>query len=106
MKTDKWEDKNMKRNSPKAGMKKRRIKMSFTGAKAKTVSLVGDFNQWDPNRHPMKQREEGTWEKIIVLPPGKYEYKFLVNGAWENDPQNHDSCCNSFGTLNNTLKVS
>jgi 1,4-alpha-glucan branching enzyme len=87
-------------------MKKRRIKMNFTGAKAKTVSLVGDFNQWDPNRHPMKHREEGTWEKIIVLPPGNYEYKFLVDGLWENDPLNPDLRYNQFGTLNNILNVS
>jgi 1,4-alpha-glucan branching enzyme len=95
----------MRRNSPKSGVKKRRIKMIFSEAKAKTVSLVGDFNEWNPNRHPMKMREEGTWEKIIVLPPGKYEYKYLVDGTWENDPLNHHTCYNSFGTLNNVLAV-
>jgi 1,4-alpha-glucan branching enzyme len=96
----------MNGNSQKSGVKKRRIKICYQGASAKTVSLVGDFNQWDPNRHPMKMREEGTWEKIIVLPPGRYEYKFIVDGTWQNDPQNHDSCFNVFGTLNNILTFS
>ena len=80
--------------------------MSFARTKANTVSLVGDFNQWDPKRHPMKMREEGTWEKTVVLSPGKYEYKFMVDGTWENDPQNSELLYNRYGTLNNVLTVS
>jgi 5'-AMP-activated protein kinase regulatory beta subunit len=97
---------NIKQNYLKSGVIKHRVKMSFARAKANTVSLVGDFNQWDPNKHPMKQSEEGIWEKIVVLHPGNYEYKFLVDGKWENDPQNPDSSYNQFGTLNNILNVS
>jgi 1,4-alpha-glucan branching enzyme len=96
----------MKRNSPKPGVKKRRLKMRFARAKVNNVSLVGDFNHWDPKRHPMKMSEEGKWEKTIVLPPGKYEYKFIVDGTWENDPQNSELLYNQYGTLNNILTVS
>ena len=38
-------------------------------------------------KHPMKKSENGDWQKTAMLPAGRYEYKFLVDGQWWNDPK-------------------
>jgi hypothetical protein len=53
----------------------------------------------------MKKDKKGRWTKIVTLAPGRYEYKFLVDGEWQNDPNNDQVVHNSFGTLNNQLTV-
>ena len=72
---------------------------------AHEVSLGGDFNNWDAVSHPMKKDAKGVWKKTLVLAPGRYEYKFLVDGRWRNDPKNDKTCSNSFGTINNVINV-
>ena len=50
---------------------------------AKAVSVVGDFNNWMPDSHPMDQIEEGVWERFI---PGIKEfdvYKFCITTQWD-----------------------
>jgi 5'-AMP-activated protein kinase regulatory beta subunit len=66
---------------------------------------MGDFNQWDPKVHPMKKNKSGVWEKMTLLFPGTYEYRFMVDGKWENDPENHQKRTNRFGTINNLIVV-
>ncbi len=85
--------------------KRRRVSFSFRKPDAVEVSLVGDFNDWNPKRHPMKRDENGVWTKAVMLVPGTYEYKFWVDGNWMPDPQVPDVCKNVFGTLNNRLTV-
>lgn len=85
--------------------KKRRIRFSLKAPDADEVILMGDFNQWDVNKHPMRRDDRGVWTKDVVILPGKYEYKFLVDGRWQIDPGNKNICPNCFGTLNNVLEV-
>jgi hypothetical protein len=54
----------------------------------------------------MKKDENGVWKKIVMLTPGRYEYKFLVDGQWRTDPENDQVCFNRFGTRNNIFIVS
>jgi len=72
---------------------------------AREVFLLGDFNQWDGKKHPMEKGKLGEWEKALVLSPGTYEYKYIVDGQWQEDPTNHQNRLNSFGTYNNLLIV-
>lgn len=54
---------------------------------AATLSLVGDFNDWDPAAAPMRRRKDGTWAKTLRLAPGIYHYRFVTDdGIWYNDP--------------------
>jgi 1,4-alpha-glucan branching enzyme len=89
----------------KGKLKKRRVIFAVEAPKAKKVCLVGDFNDWDGGRHPMKRSQSGKWEKIAVLAPGRYEYRFLVDGEWWNDPENDDRCFNCFGSQNDVIHV-
>ncbi len=53
---------------------------------AKSVSLVGDFNQWDPAAHPMKRMPDRAWMISMELPHGHHRYAFLVDGVLTLDP--------------------
>jgi len=84
---------------------RRRVLFSIGDDQAHKVAVIGDFNEWSHASHPMKSDGNGLWQKIMMLPPGKYEYKFLVDGQWRTDPNNPDQCANCYGTFNNILHV-
>ena len=85
--------------------KTRRVEFKYNNGKASSVFLVGDFNAWNQKKHEMKESNDGTCRKILMLPPGTYEYKFLVDGQWKNDPLNKKTKLNCFKTLNNVIDV-
>jgi len=72
---------------------------------AKHVSLSGEFNGWSPNATPMKRDEAGHWETTLQLAPGRYQYKFIVDGEWIPDPLAHENVWNQHGTLNSVIEV-
>jgi 1,4-alpha-glucan branching enzyme len=82
-----------------------RVIFSYESADAKEIFLVGDFNNWNPQKHPMNDSGNGSWKKTVMLLPGRYEYKFFVDGNWREDPRNEQTCGNCFGTLNSVLDV-
>jgi len=50
------------------------------------LSVVGDFNQWDPEAGQMKLRKDGMWAKTIRLLPGVYHFRYVTgHGVWHND---------------------
>ena len=53
---------------------------------AKSVSLVGDFNDWQPAAHPMTRMPDGGWTIRLELPHGHHQYAFLVDGQPTLDP--------------------
>ncbi len=53
---------------------------------AKSVYLVGDFNDWDPTAHPMRQQADGSWLLQVSLLHGRHQYQFLVDGKPMLDP--------------------
>ncbi len=91
--------------SKTATPKRRRIQFTFPDPGAEKVFLSGDFNQWSQKKHPMKKDDDGIWKKIVMLQPGRYEYKFRVDDHWEEDPANGHRCLNSFGSFNCVLHV-
>ena len=72
---------------------------------AKQVSLSGEFNGWSPNATPMKRHQDGHWETTVDLAPGRYQYKFIVDGHWIPDPHAHEKVWNRHGTLNSVVEV-
>ena len=46
--------------------------------RAQHVSLIGDFNDWHTNDHPLVQIAPGLWERAVNLPPGQHRYAFFV----------------------------
>jgi Carbohydrate-binding module 48 (Isoamylase N-terminal domain) len=72
----------------RAGNASREFQFVLVAPKAATVTLVGDFNDWDARRTPMRRaRSSAVWTTVIPLPPGRYRYAFLVNNSqWVADP--------------------
>lgn len=55
---------------------------------AQTVSVAGEFNDWDTSALPLQRRPDGIWSCEAALAPGEYAYKFVVDGQWIMDPRN------------------
>jgi len=54
---------------------------------ASTVSLVGEFNAWDPAETPMQRLKSGDFKAVLDLPVGReYAFRYLIDGRrWVND---------------------
>lgn len=61
-----------------------KVRFEITAPEAERVFLVGDFNQWDASARRLTRTSngEGRFVALMDLPPGRYEYKFVVDGAW------------------------
>ena len=73
--------------------------------RAKTVQIAGDFNAWQPQETVMKSSQDGKWELALALAPGKYRYRMVVDGQWQQDPYNEKVEMNPFGEFNSILEV-
>lgn len=72
----------------------------------KSVYLAGSFNQWNPTGKKMlDKKNEGVYTATVKLAPGRYEYKFVIDGVWCADPENLDFVQNDHGTLNSVIVV-
>jgi type 1 glutamine amidotransferase len=71
---------------------------------AKSVILSGTFNRWDETGFKMKKTEKG-WRVTLQLRPDVYEYKFIVDGQWMEDPQNPSKVINEHNTYNSVIDV-
>ena len=73
---------------------------------AKKVDLGGDFNNWNyKNTSLMKDHETDIWKKEIFIKPGRYEYKFIIDGNWLIDPNNIKKTWNTFGSENSVIEI-
>ena len=74
--------------------------------RAKTVQIAGDFNNWQPEQSIMKNPgNDGKWQLTLPLGPGKYRYRLVVDGHWQQDPYNEQLEVNPFGEFNSILEV-
>jgi chromosome partitioning protein len=74
--------------------------------RANSVQIAGDFNNWQPAKTTMqKVGDSGVWQTEMRLPPGKYRYRLVVDGQWQQDPYNELIEANQFGGFNSILTV-
>ena len=73
--------------------------------RAKKVQIAGDFNNWQPQQTLMQPSKDGKWELALELAPGKYRYRMVVDGQWQQDPYNEKVETNPFGEYNSILEV-
>ncbi|MBW1980523.1 MAG: isoamylase early set domain-containing protein [Deltaproteobacteria bacterium] len=81
------------------------VVFAFHYPRAHTVSLIGTFNQWNPNGFKMNAKpQEGVWTIEVHLPVGRYEYAFLVDGkVVVPDPKAQFYQRDGFGNKNSIL---
>lgn len=92
--------------------KKIPVLFSCHAPEAQEVFVAGTFNDWDSKAAPLKKSKQGNWTAKTILAPGRYEFKFIVDGAWCCEPGcegEHRGCpkCvpNDCGTMNRVLEV-
>jgi 1,4-alpha-glucan branching enzyme len=78
----------------------KKVPFEFLAPDAQKVYLAGDFNNWDSSANLMKKDKKGIWKTTLSLKPGRYEYRFLKDGSWENDPSCSNCVLNEFGSKN------
>jgi 1,4-alpha-glucan branching enzyme len=93
------------RTPKRAAPKTVNVRFALPEPNAMQVSLCGEFNGWSSEATPMKRRDDCHWEAAVDLAPGKYQYKFLVDGEWVPDPMAEESILNPHGTLNSVMEV-
>jgi hypothetical protein len=81
------------------------VVLEFVNPAAKKVCVAGSFNNWQPERTPLKSSGNGRWLGDLKVAPGRYEYLFVVDGQWLPDPNARESVQNPFGGKNSVLTV-
>ena len=84
-----------------------RLMFVFHDYSANSVSVAGDFNDWNHVATPLKRHASGLWFTEIVTPrAGRVEYKFIINGQrWLEDPSNGMKTPDNYGGLNSVLVI-
>jgi 1,4-alpha-glucan branching enzyme len=80
------------------------VPVSFSAPSAKSVALAGSFNDWQPLA-TLKPTRTGEWQGELKLPPGRYEYLFVVDGQWLPDPSARETVPNPFGGVNSVIAI-
>jgi 1,4-alpha-glucan branching enzyme len=91
------------KQSPVKG--KEQVKVSFIlpgDAAAGKVSVVGEFNDWDPSAHPLRARSNGTRSAVVTLPAQhRFAFRYLDEaGRWLDDDAAHEYQENGMGGVN------
>lgn len=63
------------------------VNFTCVAPQARRVTLMGDFNDWDPAAHPMKRQPDGAWTLQMQISHGPHHYLFCIDGAPALDPR-------------------
>jgi hypothetical protein len=82
------------------------VRFALVAPKAAHVSIVGDFNEWNPSALPLRRLADGrTWQIDVPLAPGRYTYAFFVDGRIARDSAAAESANDGFGINNSVVLV-
>lgn len=94
----------IKENMREQDMKKK-VVFRLNDAGACRVFLAGSFNAWDPTVLPLRKDARGYWRAAIMLERGVYQYRFVVDGEWKEDPSFPDRRVDGFIACHSVLVV-
>ncbi|MGE5275675.1 MAG: S8 family serine peptidase [Acidobacteriota bacterium] len=85
----------------------RSLLFSYHDDAAARVSVVGDFNGWNPGRAPLARDSDGVWRAEVPLPPpGRYRYKLFVDESrWVEDPDNGARVPDPYGAFDSVIEI-
>jgi chromosome partitioning protein len=73
---------------------------------ASRVSVAGDFNNWSAESTPMIPNGTGScFRAMLPLGPGRYRYRYVIDGQWTRDPHNELCEANPFGDVDSVVEV-
>ena len=86
-------------------LEEQEVILTLLAPEAGQVNVAGNFNGWHPKATPMKSTDTGKWVVRLLLRSGQYEYRFVIDGVWTDDPRAMQSAANPYGGLNSVLTV-
>lgn len=84
---------------------RQKVVLRFYDFAGRDVKLAGSFNDWRPDQGVVTRKENGVVEKTVMLMPGTYQYRLVVDGVWREDPSNPEQVPNYSGGYNSVLQV-
>lgn len=92
-------------NSGTHAASKKKESFTYFGPAAENVLIAGDFTDWEDNPISLKKQADGSWKTTVPLDPGAHEYRFLVDGKWQDDEKCPTRKPNGFGAQNCVREV-
>ena len=86
-------------------MEEQEIILTLLAPEAREVNVAANFNGWRPEATPLKNTGVGKWVVRLMLRSGQYEYRFVVDGRWNEDPRASQRVANPYGGFNSVLMV-
>ena len=86
-------------------LEEQEIILTFFAPKARAVNVAGNFNGWLPETTPLNNMGAGKWAVRLKLRSGLYEYRFITDGRWSEDPRAAQRVANPYGGFNSVLLV-
>lgn len=81
------------------------VRFTYTRPAVNSVEVAGTFNQWQPGAGKLRRADATHWVSELGLLPGRYEYRWVVDGVWMQDPESDESVPNPYGGRNSVLRV-
>ena len=79
---------------------------TYIDRNAKSVAVVGNFNDWDTTATVLTLTSDSVWTGSAMLMPGRYEYQLVVDGKWIADPGAQRTATSEFGGANSVMIIS
>jgi len=86
-------------------LEEQEILLGFLALDARNVHVAGEFNDWNADATPLMNAGLGEWVVPLMLRAGRYEYCFVVDGKWIDDPEAAQRVANPHGGFNSVLIV-
>jgi len=98
-------DKTASKNKTSKASSTQKVAFQFYAPEASCVCLVGTFNDWNPSKDKLTRDKDGIWSIYLELTPATYEYRFVVDGDWQNEQRPCKQASNPFGSTNSLIEV-
>lgn len=83
---------------------RKRVRFELNAEPGSKVFVAGSFNGWDARKNRLTHKN-GAYSTTILIPKGRHEYKFVVDGVWCVDPECSEWAPNSYGSLNSVVSI-
>ena len=83
----------------------REVPFTVRAPGASEVLVTGDFTQWSREGIRLRKGPSDEWRTVLELEPGEYQYRLVIDGVWQEDPQNTKRVPNPYGGNNSVLRV-
>jgi 1,4-alpha-glucan branching enzyme len=92
------------KQGPRSAPGKKRHQFLYEASDATSVRVTGSFCDW-ADGYALKKDKKGVWKASVSLRPGRYEYRFVVDGEWRDDPKARERVRNAYGGENAIVEL-